>query len=664
MLSISDLFHEADTLEKTRNAAAAAELYKRWIALNPEDPNLAAAHFNMAVVAQRSGDAFGAVNALRDALRINPDFHPSYINLGRALEDLGETTGAVNQWLALVNRLPAINGPTLRYKLMALHQLGRVLEFNHADAAAEDALRQAVDLSPDQSQAVQHWIALRQKQCKWPVVTGWDGVEARRLLASISPLSTAVMYDDPMFQLARAASYARQSISMPKELSFDHGARMADRPKRLKIGYVSSDLREHAVGFGISEVMELHDRSRFDIHAYYCGISREDDTKSRIRSAVGHWTDISTMTDDAAAARIAADGIDILVDVNGYTRDARTAVFARRPAPIQANWFGYPGTMGTPYHHYIIADGNVAPAGSEIHFSEKVLRLPCYQPNDRKRPIAAEPPKRSDEGLPAAGFVFCCLNGTQKITAPVFQAWMRILAATDGSVLWLLDSSVETNARLRQMAAAAGIAPARLCFAPKRPNPQHLARYPLADLFLDTFPYGAHTTAADAMWMGTPVLTLEGKGFAARVCAGLVKSAGMHDLVCTNIEDYVGRAIAIASAPGTAGDLRKRLRTNRDTCLLFDEPKIVSGLEGLYDQMWEEFRAGDLPVPNLSNLAIYEEIGVHLIEGAEGKTILPAAYVAELTRLNTLEPLVPDGRLWPERRSSRGQRPAVLHAVA
>ena len=644
--SIAALFRDADILEKTEGAAAAAELYKRWIALNPDDPHLPAAHFNMAVVAQRGGDAFAAINALRDALRIDPDFHPSYINLGRALEDQGQAGAAVSQWLALVNRLPAVNGPTLRHKVMALHQIGRVLEFNHADAPAEDALRQAIDLSPQQPQAVQHWIALRQKQCKWPVVQGWDGVAARDLLANISPLSAAVMFDDPVFQLARNASYARQSIARPAHLH-DHVARRTERPARLKIGYVSSDLREHAVGFGLTETMELHDRSRYDIHAYYCGIPREDGTRARIRAAVEHWTDITGLSDDAAAARIAADGIDILVDVNGYTRDARTAVFARRPAPIAANWFGFPGTMGTPYHHYVIADGHVVPDGHERFFTESVLRLPCYQPNDRKRPVAPEPPQRAAEGLPDQGFVFCCLNGTQKITPQVFGAWMKILAATEGSVLWLLDSSPEANARLREMAAAAGIAPQRLCFAPKRPNPQHLARYALADLFLDTFPYGAHTTAADSMWMGTPVLTLEGRGFAARVCAGLVKSAGMPDLVCTHLDDYVARAIAIAQVPGAAPELRRRLRANRDSAALFDTPQLVKSLEALYDRMWEEFRSGDMPVPDLTNLAAYEDVGLGLIEGREGESIAPELYAEVLARWSAHEPMPADGRLLP-----------------
>ena len=645
--SISELFRAAETLEASGNAAGAAELYKRWTALNPEDPHLAAALFNMAVVAQRSGDGFGAIHALRQAIRLNPDFHSPYINLGRLLEDNGQAGLAVSQWLDLSNRLPQLTGAALRHKLMALQQVGRVLEFNHVDAAAEDALRQAIDLDPRQPQAVQHWIALRQKQCKWPVIAGWDGAGSRDLLASISPLSAAVMFDDPVFQLARAAGYARQSIARPGSFPFDHAPRRAERPPRLRIGYVSSDLREHAVGFGLSEVMELHDRSRFEIHAYYCGIDREDGTKSRIRAAVDGWTDISRLTDDAAAAAIARDGIDILVDLNGYTRDARTAVFARRPAPVQVNWYGFPGSMGTPYHHYLIADPHVVPEGHEIYFSERVMRLACYQPNDRKRLVAPEAPRRADEGLPETGFVFCCLNGTQKITAQLFNAWMAILARVEGSVLWLLEPAAETAARLRQMAAAAGIAPERICFAPRRPNPQHLARYRLADLFLDTFPYGAHTTASDAMWMGTPVLTLEGRGFAARVCAGLVRSAGLPELVCQTLDEYVSRAAAIASAPGAAAALRRRLEQNRPTAALFDTPRLVSGLEALFDRMWEEFRSGDLPVPRLTNLACYEEIGLDLLAGREGDSISPGLYQPELARWNAAEPLPADGRLWP-----------------
>lgn len=627
-LSISDLFKEAEGLELKRDVPGAVQLYKKWIALNPDDPNLAAALFNYSIVTQRSGDQFGAICILQEAVRRFPNFHPSYINLGRALEDVGQTGTAVMQWLELVNKLPALNGPTLRHKLLALQQIGRVLEGNHMDAAAEDALQQSIDLSAHQPQVVQHWIALRQKQCKWPVVQGWDGVETRDLLAAISPLSLAVLSDDPVFQLTRAASYARQAIAAPKTPQALYRRRERAAHEKLRIGYVSSDLREHAVGFGISEVMELHDRSRFEIHAYYCGIPRDDATKARIRSSVDHWTDIGPMSDDEAAKTIAAAGIDILIDLNGYTRDARTAVFARNPAPIQVNWYGFPGTMGTTYHHYIIGDPVVIPEGSEAYFSEKVVRIPCYQPNDRKRQVAAETPSRQEEGLPQGKFVFCCLNGAQKITQPVFTAWMKILAQVPDSVLWLLDTAADTNARLRSFAATQGIAPDRLCFAPKRPNPLHLARYRHADLFLDTFPYGAHTTASDAMWMGVPVVTLEGGGFASRVCASLVRAAGMGELVSTSLEDYVAKAARIGTAPGVAGLLKKRLSASRNSSLLFDMPQLTAKLEDAYRSMWSDYTAGRLPKPKLGDLHLWEELAVcvNLDTSRQGLPFDPASY--------------------------------------
>ncbi|CAN0407175.1 unnamed protein product, partial [Phaeothamnion confervicola] len=269
--------------------------------------------------------------------------------------------------------------------------------------------------------------------------------------------------------------------------------------------------------------------------------------QERIRANVDAWTDITKLSDDEAAQRIAEDEIDILVDLNGFTRDARTAVFARRPAPIIVNWFGFPGTMGSPYHHYIIADPYIIPEGDEIYYSEKVLRLPCYQPNDRKRPVAERTPTRAEQGLPDDALVFCCLNGSQKNMPVLFQLWMHILGQVPGSVLWLLSATNDTNDRLRAVAQQCGVAPERLIFAEKEPNPQHLARYRLADVFLDTFPYGAHTTAADALWMGVPVLTIPGRSFASRVCADLVRAAGLADLVCATPAAYAEKAIALAN---------------------------------------------------------------------------------------------------------------------
>ncbi len=362
----------------------------------------------------------------------------------------------------------------------------------------------------------------------------------------------------------------------------------------------------------MTDVLETHDRQQFEIFAYYCGIARTDPTQARIKSCVDSWLDIRSMSDQQAAAKIAEDGIDILVDLNGYTKDARTKIFALRPAPVIVNWFGFPGTMGTPYHHYLIADPFIVPEDSELYFSERVVRLPCYQPNDRKRPVSARAPARKDERLPEDAFVYCCLNGMQKITPAVFQSWLRILSEVEGSVLWLLTGAGRTNTRLRQLAEQQGIASDRLIFAEKKPNPEHLARYPLADLFLDTFPYGAHTTAADALWMGVPVLTVPGRGFASRVCGSVVSAAGMSELVCDDAEAYVARAIELGRDRAKLAAAKRKLAAGRDTCLLFDTPRLTRHLEDLYRGMWADYQAGTLPAPQLANLDVYCDAGAEL----------------------------------------------------
>ena len=355
------------------------------------------------------------------------------------------------------------------------------------------------------------------------------------------------------------------------------------------------------------------------------------------------------MDDATTARRIRDDEIDILVDLNGHTKDSRTAVFARRPAPVAVNWFGFPSTMGSAFHHYIIADPITVPPAAERFFSETVVRLPCYQPNDRKRVVSARPPTREDENLPPGAFVFCCLNGLQKLTEATFTLWLTILSRVDDSVLWLLGGTAETRERLRRCVAARGIAPARLVFADKKSNPDHVARYVLADLFLDNRPYGAHTTAADALWMGVPVLTLPGRSFASRVCASLVTAAGLDDMVCETPDRYVAQAVAFGLDRDRLAAMRQRLLANRDRCLLFDTPRLVSRLEDLYLAMWDAFRTGRLPVPDLTNLEAYHEAGIHLdVETSKhlGDEAYEARYREALSLLSNTTQLVPDARLW------------------
>jgi predicted O-linked N-acetylglucosamine transferase (SPINDLY family) len=550
----------------------------------------------------------------------------------------------------MLHRLQAVTGPAVEFKLTALKQIARVLSDNQKLELTENVLHEALLIDPDQRDVMEQYMSSRLSQCKWPAAAPFGNVDRKRQVGGIHPLSLNAYTDDPLLQLGAAVKYAEVLIDeKPELLSLDRRDEVIDLTgRRIRVGYVSSDLRDHAVGYLMAEMLELHDKSKVEVFAYYCGVPASGGLNARIIAAVEHWTDIRGMTDEAAAKQIADDGIDILVDVNGHTRDARSAVFARRPAPIIVNWLGYPGTMGTPYHHYIIADDWIIPPENEIYFSEKVLRLPCYQSNDRKRAVAPERPTRADAGLPEDAFVFCSFNAVHKITKFTFDRWAEILTRTPNSVLWLLESTPETMNRLQLMANQHGIGAERLIFAPKQHNPQHLARYPLADLFLDTSPYGAHTTASDALWMGVPVLTFAGRCFASRVCSSLVRAAGLPDLVCTSA-DFADRAVALANDPDAIASLKARLEANRDTCALFDMDAYVVALEDLYAQMCAEQARGELPQPDLTNLLTYLKVGLeheHEIEELTGKADYHEAFRAKLAERHRLRPLHADKRLW------------------
>ena len=651
-LTVMDLLNVAGQLQAANEMAAVATLYSTWIEHNGDNPILYAVYFNHAVVLSNMNNLEGAKHALTEAIRINPDFYPPYINLGHVMERMGVNGDAVTQWYAVSNRLATITGDNVGYKTAALKQVGRLLEKSNYDAHAEDALRLSLEINPNQSDVIQHWVSLRQRQCKWPIIRPWANVTRRQLLDGISTLSLDAYTDDPLLQLANAYVYAKDDVGQPPvSLHEGHAAiRAAAHPVRRKIGYLSSDLREHAVGFLTSEIYGLHDRSKTEVFVYYCGIPSSDEIHLRVKETSDHFLDIAGMPDEAAARKMAADGIEILVDLNGYTNGARSKVFAMRPAPINVNWLGYPGSLGSPYHHYIIADDFIIPPENELYYSEKVLRLPCYQPNDRKRVVSNQRPSRTDVGLPQDGTVFCCFNGVHKITTFTWARWMDILKQVPGSVLWLLEGIDTTSARLKELAAAAGVAPERLVFAAKRRNPDHLARYPLADLFLDTSPYGAHTTCSDALWMGVPVLTLAGRGFASRVCGSLITSAGLGELVCTTPEDFIAKAVELGHDKAKRDALRERLLANRDTCVLFDTPLLVSRLEGLYQQMWDEYTQGKMPRPDLANLDVYNDIGIALDKDGVDMLTVPDyldQYRQALAAKNEFSYLRPDPRLWP-----------------
>lgn len=650
-LSLHELIAAAQGAANAGQSEQARQLYQVWIAMNAENPLVFIAHFNCSTLQTQLGDAAGAEASLRAALARNPDFAPAHVNLGSAMERRGAAAEAVEQWKAGLERLSAVSGDAIDYKLTLLKQISRVMSDNQQHEGAEAALTQALDLNPSQRDVLEQFAAARLAQCKWPNAAVPPKIGRRNYLMNFHPLSACAYADDPLYQLGLADRYVQALTEGDISMASDRRHATIQTGRRLRIGYVSSDLRAHAVGYLMANLFEAHDRNAVETFVYYCGIPADDEINRRIKGDVEHWADIRAMSDDEAAAAIAKDGIDILVDVNGHTREARLGVFARRPAPIIVNWLGYPGTMGSAFHHYIVADETVIPADHELYYSERVLRLPCYQPNDRKRVVYPHTPSRAEAGLPEDAFVFCCFNAAHKITRFSFERWMDIMRQTPESVLWLLDYSGEANNRIRAAAAERGVAADRIFFAKKIANAHHLARYPLADLFLDTIPYGAHTTASDALWMGVPVLTLPGRSFASRVCSSLVRSAGAPELICDTPEHFVSRAVELATTDRLSlAGIRERIIAGRDTCTLFDIDGLARNLERLYAQMASEYAAGQLPQPNLANLSAYLEIGARFDHDAAEIGLMTdynAHYRAELAKLDARRPLIADGRLWP-----------------
>jgi protein O-GlcNAc transferase len=410
-----------------------------------------------------------------------------------------------------------------------------------------------------------------------------------------------VRYVEPFVFLSTPGTAAQQlvtsqtwSAKLPRGQAFSHSA--PRRPGRIRIGYLSADFRKHATAFLMAELFERHNRDRFEIYAYSYGYDDHSDVRQRLINAFDHFVEFRSTPLKESAQRIFEDDIDILIDLKGYTGGVRTEILVDRPAPIQVNYVGYPGTMGADFIDYIIGDPFVTPMEHQANYSEKIVQLPgSYQPNDTKRPISDKPFTRAQFGLPEQGFVFCSFNGAYKISPTFFAVWMRLLNATPGSVLWMLATNSIVEANLRREAAAHGVAPERLIFTPGLDNPEHLARHRFADLFVDTAPINAHTTASDALWAGLPVVTCAGEPFASRVAGSLLRAVGLPELITTRIEDYEALALQLAANPDRLREFRDRLARNRLSSPLFDIGSYTRALESAYQRMFDIRQAGQPP---------------------------------------------------------------------
>jgi len=552
------------------------------------DPSNFEAHCNLGTLLKLQGRLPDSIAHYRRALNVNPKRAVAHAGFGGANRLIGDLEGAIACYRMAIELDPENADVHL--------QLAETLK---VQGQLEDALAsysRALALNPDHVSALGGMTHVRQHLCKW------DGIETmwRRLREAvatgsggqISPFSLLSIPTTPAEQLACAKAWAQREL-LPFALARSGMAFSSLAPRsrqRLRIGYLSWGFHRHATAYLIAQLFELHNRDRFEVFAYAHGPDDKSAIRARLQEACDRFTDVSRESYLVTAKRIQDDGVDILVDLTGYTLGCRPQILALRPAPVQVNWLAYPGTMGTDSIDYLVADPFIIPDGSESFYTEKVVRLPdCYQINDRKRAMSDHVPSREDCGLPDGAFVYCCFNQAYKILPDVFASWMRILSATPGSVLWLLETNRWATENLRRAAAEQGIAAERIVFAPHRPVADHLARYRLADLALDTFPYTSHTTAADALWAGCPLVTRVGDTFASRVAGSVLVSAGLHDLVTDNARDFERLVIELATTPGRLNDLRRRVQEGRDTCPLFDTPRFVRNLENAYEMMFNSF---------------------------------------------------------------------------
>ena len=552
------------------------------------DSNNAQAHFNLGASLQALGRRDLAVDCFIRTLDIDPRHDEAYYYLGLAYDASRRPNEALECFLRAIDLSP---GDADVYAA-----LGMILQqLRHVDAAVQ-AFEKALSINPDNAAARAHLMYRLARDCEW------DRLEAHKewiprlgvIGDPVPPFTLLAFEDHPERHRLRSEKFAAAAFSSVRPLPAP--ARPAARPQRLRIGYFSADFREHATMFLIARMFEMHNRDRFSIHAYSYGREERGTMRDRALNAFDAFNDVRELGHQAIAELARADGIDIAVDLKGYTEHQRVEIFVYRPAPVQISFLGYPGTLGASFMDYLVADRIVVPNEQRKAYSEQLIFLPpSYQINDDSREIQGANETRAQAGLPQDGFVFCCHNSTYKITPIEFDIWMDLLKRVKGSVIWLLASTQKVQPNLRAAAVNRGVDPDRLIFAPRVGPAEHLARQPLADLFLDTFNCNAHTTASDALWAGVPLLTKVGNGFAARVAASLLHAVGMSELITTSEQDYAALALSLATDPARLAALRAKLAANRTTMPLFDSETFTRHLEQAYDLAHDRFLNGQMP---------------------------------------------------------------------
>ena len=552
------------------------------------NPDFAEAHTNLGSTFKALGKPEEAIASYTKALQIKPDLTAAHYNLGIILSDLGKYAEAIASYTKVLQFQPDF---AEAHGLIG-NALVEVDKYEEAIASFTKALQ----FKPDYAEVKGKKIFQQARICDWVSLEN-EGSNQEAFLAAhgttgtaVTPFSGLSLEDDPERHLKRSKCYAAQFFNLAVLPDF---TRPQVKPSRLRIGYFSANFHDHPGMHLMARLFELHDRSEFQVHAYSFGPPSNSPMRARVEKSFDVFHDVRMLSDRQIAHLARDEEIDIAINRNGYTTNSRTGVFSHRAAPIQVSYLGYPGTMGAPFMDYIVADKTLIPEASQKFYSEKVVYLPhSYQVNDNTKRIADKSSSRRDEGLPETGFVFRCFNNTYKITPAEFDIWMRLLSKVDGSVLWLFESNPSAKKNLAQETRTRGIDPDRLVFAKRKPLPEHLARHRLADLFLDC---NAHTTASDALWVGVPVLTKIGEGFAARVAGSLLNAIDLPELITTTEEAYENLALELATNPQKLQAIKEKLRANRDTKPLFDSALFTQHLEAAYRMVYDRYYIGEKP---------------------------------------------------------------------
>src|ERR1700688_1475706 len=623
----SDLLQQGLALHRRGAVGEAAARYGEVLRADPANAD---ALYYLALISCQHGRFEEGAELARKSLDSDPKQARSHVILGRALHALGRNDDALSSFDRAIALAPEL-APAHANRADVLSKIGR-------NAEALDSYDRALALAPD---SVADWmnrgvalIALNRHDeavtsfnrcfatdshfpqaayfhaplllsklriCDWTNLPA-ETAELLAMVRSGKPLSLpyaiVAIPSSPAEQLQCARRYVQEQPVYPPLWQGEIYAH-----DRLRVAYLSADFNEHPTAYLTAGLFEQHDRSRFEITALSFGQNDNSPARRRLEAAFEHFIDVGSNSDQEIAELMRRSEIDIAVDLMGFTKDHRLSVLARRAAPIQMNYLGYPGTTGASYMDYILADATVIPEDHDAFYAERVVRIPgTYQINDNRRAVSQRTPTRGECGLPQNAFVFCCFNNPQKITPEIFDIWMRLLRATEGSVLWLITGNAKAAANLRLEAEKRGVAPERLIFAPKASVPDHLARHRLADLCLDTLPYNAHTTASDALWAGLPVLTCLGETFAGRVAASLLNAIRLPELITTSLEAYERMAVDLAMQPKKLAIIKHKLADNRLTTPLFDTKLFTKHIEAAYTTMYERHQAGVAPdhivVPN------------------------------------------------------------------